>query len=111
MTQAQMTYRKQHRPKDKRANRLPVDPSKLQMGNTYESPPEYYYDIPFTCRDCGSSELWTAAQQKWWYEEAGGYFFTTAIRCRPCRQAERQRKQEARELQNRGTSKANKEGT
>ncbi len=68
------------------------------MGNTYSSPPEYYYDVEFTCRDCGSVEIWKAAQQKWWYEEVGGYFFATAVRCRSCRQKERDRKQEARRV-------------
>lgn len=91
-----MPGRKKLRGKDKAATRLPVDESKLNMGNTYDSPPDYYYDIEFTCRDCGSVEIWKAAQQKWWYEEAGGYFFATAVRCRGCREKERDRKNEAR---------------
>ncbi len=58
--------------KEKAAHRLSVDASKLNMGNTYDSPPAYYYDIEFTCQDCGSVEIWKAAQQKmvvrgsWW---------------------------------------------
>jgi hypothetical protein len=84
------------RHKNKDAHRLPVDASKLNMGNTYSSPPEYYYDISFSCCDCGSDEIWTAAQQKWWYEDAGGYFFSGAVRCRTCREIERARKKEAR---------------
>ena len=76
--------------------RLPVDPSKLDMGNTYSSPPEFYEDRTFACRDCGVQQTWTAAQQKWWYEDAGGYFFSTAIRCRACRAKERERIAEAR---------------
>ena len=91
-----MPRRKKHRGKDKAVTRLPVDESKLNMGNTYDSPPEYYYDIEFTCKDCGSEEVWKASQQKWWYEEAGGYFFATAIRCRRCREKERERKNQAR---------------
>ena len=91
-----MPRRKKHRGKDKAVTRLPVDESKLNMGNTYDSPPEYYYDIAFTCKDCGSEEVWKASQQKWWYEEAGGYFFATAIRCRRCREKERERKNQAR---------------
>ena len=42
--------------KEKAAHRLSVDASKLNMGNTYDSPPEYYCDIEFTCQDCGSVE-------------------------------------------------------
>jgi len=66
---------KKIRRKPKSENRLPVDEAKLNMGNTYSSAPEYYYDIEFTCVDCGIVQNWTAKQQKWWYEEAGGYFF------------------------------------
>ena len=66
------------------------------MGNTYSNAPEYYYDVEFNCEDCGVLEIWTAAQQKWWYEEAGGYFFSTAIRCRACRQKEKERVRQAR---------------
>jgi hypothetical protein len=91
-----MTNRRRIRSRNKKVDRLPVDSSKLNMGNTYDSAPEYYYDIEFYCSDCGSQEVWTAAQQKWWYEDAGGYFFTTAKRCRKCRKIERERKQNAR---------------
>jgi Probable zinc-ribbon domain len=45
----------------------------------------YYLPLPFTCKDCGVIEVWTAASQKFWYEECKGDVFTTAIRCRPCR--------------------------
>lgn len=86
--------------KPKSENRLPVDESKLNMGNTYSSPPDYYYDAEFTCVDCGVEQTWTAEQQKWWYEYAGGYFFATAIRCRPCRQKEKDRKDKARSQSN-----------
>lgn len=84
---------------------LPVDESKIRMGNSYSSPPAYYYDRPFLCRDCGIAQVWTAAQQKWWYEEAGGYFFSGAIRCRPCRQQERQRKATARRIHQEGLAR------
>ena len=96
---------KQVRKKPKSENRLPVEESKLNMGNTYSSPPDYYYDVEFTCVDCGIEQTWTAAQQKWWYEDAGGYFFAGAIRCRPCRQKEQDRKNEARKTQARKQSK------
>lgn len=76
-------------------NRLvPVDKKKLNLGNSYGTPPDFYRDIDFICVDCGSSETWLAEQQKWWYEEAGGYYFSTAVRCRSCRQKERARKAE-----------------
>ena len=52
----------------------------------------YYLDMPFTCKDCGKKEVWRATQQKWWYEIAKGGLETVAIRCRPCRRKERERK-------------------
>ncbi|HCE44320.1 MAG TPA: hypothetical protein DET40_12295 [Lentisphaeria bacterium] len=80
-------------------NRLvPVDKSKLNMGNSYETPPDYYRDMDFTCVDCGSKETWLAEQQKWWHEEAGGYCFSKAIRCRKCCEIEKERKAEARKV-------------
>ena len=86
----------QRRHHNKTERRLPVDASRLKMGNTYSVAPGYYYDIEFECVDCGVTEIWNAAQQKWWYEEAQGYFFAGANRCRSCRQVERGRKQRAR---------------
>jgi len=103
-----MHNRKILRGRNKAANRLPVDASKLNMGNTYDSPPEFYYDIEFTCQDCGSIEIWKASQQKWWYEEVGGYFFATAIRCRTCRAKERTRRKEARKIHLEGIQKKSK---
>ena len=105
-----MNERKRLRTKNKTASRLPVDASKLNMGNTYDSPPEYYYDLEFNCRDCGSKELWKAAQQKWWYEEAGGYFFATAVRCRKCRAKERDRKRLARKTHLEGLAQKRRDG-
>ncbi|MBI5551303.1 MAG: zinc-ribbon domain containing protein [Desulfobacterales bacterium] len=77
---------------------VPVDKSKLNLGNSYEAPPDCYRDIDFTCVDCGSNETWLAEQQKWWYEEVGGYYFSTAIRCRSCRKKEKERKEEAKRV-------------
>ncbi len=88
--------RRLKRGKDKAARRRPVDASRLNMGNTYSSAPLFYYDIEFSCVDCGVTETWTADQQKWWCEEAGGYFFSTAVRCRACREQERERRRRAR---------------
>lgn len=58
----------------------------------------YYWDKPFTCRDCGVAEVWTARQQKWWYEQAKGGILTTAIRCRACRKKEQARRSQARRI-------------
>lgn len=71
---------------------LIADKSKLNMGNTYDSPPEYYVDYRFTCIDCGAESIWTARQQKWWYEEIGAFIHTTAVRCSSCRLKIRNRK-------------------
>ena len=97
-----MADRPLRRCKPKSHSRLPVDPSKLNMGNTYSLPPLYYYDQVFTCKDCGSEEKWTAAQQKWWYEQVGGYFFSRAVRCRPCRKQEKARQAAARKTHREG---------
>jgi hypothetical protein len=58
--------------------------------------PEFYRDLSFVCRDCGKAEVWTAKQQQWWYEVAGGEIETKAIRCRRCRQRERERRAKVR---------------
>lgn len=58
----------------------------------------FYQDEPFVCRDCGSSEVWTASQQKWWFELAKGGIFTKASRCRACRRRERVRHKAARRI-------------
>jgi hypothetical protein len=71
------------------AQRVPVDPSQFAPHNSYSPPNGFYKDIPFTCQDCGSLEVWTATQQKWWYEVAKGSIYSFAVRCRPCRQARR----------------------
>jgi hypothetical protein len=52
----------------------------------------FYVDAPFTCKDCGKAEVWTATQQKWWYEVARGDIATRAVRCRPCRRRHREEK-------------------
>lgn len=74
-------------------NAILADHEQLQHNNTYGLLPKFYVDKPFICRDCGSSQLWTASQQKWWYEVAKGNINSTAVRCRPCRQKLRLLKQ------------------
>lgn len=75
-----------------------ADPAELAHNNTYGLLPLYYMDKAFTCRDCGSEELWTAKQQKWWYEVAKGNINSTAVRCRACRRREQARRAEARRI-------------
>ena len=71
----------------------------------YTLMPLFYVDMPFTCKDCGSKELWTAKQQKWWYEIAKGSIDSTAVRCRRCRKREQARKAEARRVYFEGIAK------
>ena len=52
----------------------------------------YYVDEPFTCRDCGKEEVWTAKQQQWWFEVAKGNINSKAVRCRACRKRVREEK-------------------
>ena len=61
----------------------------MANNNTYGPLPHYYKDIKFTCKDCRSPAIYTAAQQKWWYEVAKGHIHSTASRCTNCR-ADRQ---------------------
>ena len=79
-----------------------VDQAALAPDNSYGAPDfvqrGYYIDHPFACQDCGITAVWTASQQQWWYEVAKGSVWTTAIRCRPCRVRERERRQTARRL-------------
>ena len=62
-----------------------ADHKELVHNNTYGLLPEYYIDVPFICKDCGTEQIWTAKQQKWWYEIAKGYIDSCAIRCYSCR--------------------------
>lgn len=70
----------------------PADRSVLQRyNNTYGLLPGAYLARPFTCRDCGAEEVWTAKQQKWWYETVHGHIDSRAVRCLACRCARRER--------------------
>lgn len=73
-----------------------VDRAQLAPANSYGAPDfvtrGYYVDTPFRCVDCGTDEVWTAAQQQWWYEVAKGFIYSHAKRCRPCRQVRRVRR-------------------
>jgi len=72
-----------------------VNLSHLAPYNSYGEPAfvqrGWYEDQAFRCVDCGKDELWTAAQQQWWYETIQGHVYSSAIRCRVCRLAKRQR--------------------
>jgi Probable zinc-ribbon domain len=57
---------------------------------------DWYVDQPFTCRDCGITEIWKAAKQKRYVESWGGHTAARATRCSACRKKERERKAEAR---------------
>lgn len=62
-----------------------ADQARLDHINTYGDLPEFYVDYPFTCRDCGKEQVWSAFRQKWYYEEAKGHIWSVAVRCRECR--------------------------
>jgi Probable zinc-ribbon domain len=81
------------------------NPAKLALNNTLGLLPLFYIDTAFTCRDCGSKEVWTAKQQKWWHEEAQGHIDSHAVRCRPCRLIERARVTEARRIAEEGLAR------
>jgi len=78
-----------------------VNPTLLRPTNSYDIPDfvqrEFYVDRPFVCKDCGKAE--------WWYETARGDVWTVAVRCRPCRRRERERKTEVRRIQLEGIAK------
>jgi hypothetical protein len=82
---------------------IPADPSQQAPNNSY-TPPLFYEDIEFTCRDCETEEVWTAEQQQWYYEVAKGSIYGRALRCGPCREKIR----EAKELQRQQMEAADK---
>jgi len=66
----------------------------LLHNNTYSFLPKFYLDKPFSCKDCGTKEIWTAIKQKWWYEVAKGHIDSTAVRCMKCRMKKRREKEQ-----------------
>lgn len=78
------------------AGALLVNPSKLMSFgmNDYHTP--WYEDIPFTCKDCGTQQVWPAESQQWYYETLGRPLGAGPHRCRECRQKERERVRLAR---------------
>ncbi len=93
----------------RREGEAPVNESLLAPDNSYSIPDfverGYYEDKPFTCKDCGTAEIWRSTQQKWWYEVAKGSVWTTAVRCRNCRRKERERVREARRVHLEGVAR------
>jgi len=77
---------------------IPANRETLRLNNTYGLLPLFYVDYAFNCRDCESAQIWTAKQQKWWYEIMQGNINSVAVRCRPCRKKEQQRKKLARDI-------------
>ena len=67
-----------------------ADMTKHAAHNSY-GPKFWYRDEEFTCKDCGSREVWTAQAQRWWFEVAKGQINSRANRCRSCRQAWREK--------------------
>ncbi|MFZ6758585.1 zinc-ribbon domain containing protein [Undibacterium sp. Ji50W] len=80
------------------AGAVMADREILRHNNTYSLLPLFYVDHAFNCRDCGCAQIWTGKQQKWWYEIMQGDINSLAVRCRPCRKKEQQRKKLAREI-------------
>ena len=89
-----------------------VKPENLAPTGSYSIPDfvvrGYYIDMPFTCKSCGTAQVWSGTQQKWWYESAKGDVWTTAIMCKPCRARERARKVAAREVHLAGLARKGK---
>ncbi|MCX6847835.1 MAG: zinc-ribbon domain containing protein [Verrucomicrobia bacterium] len=84
------------------AKEIPEDalPAALELQNPQGtwSPPLYYRDISFHCKDCRKHEMWSATQQRWYYEIAKGSLLSQATRCRACRKKHREETLRQREL-------------
>ncbi len=91
------------------ADAVPVKPELCAPPYPYSAPDFMrrgtYLDMHFVCKDCGKDDIWSATQQKWWYETANGDIYSVAVRCRPCRKAERARKAQARRVHLEGIEK------
>lgn len=87
------------------AGALMADAAQLAHNNTYGRLPRFYVDRVVRCRQCGKDEVWPAERQKWWYEIAKGNINTQAVLCRACRDAEKQRKDEARRVHMEGIAR------
>ena len=45
----------------------------------------YYRDKPFTCKKCGTDQIWKAEDQQWYYEIVKGFVRNEASLCAACR--------------------------
>jgi len=72
-----------------------IDPDLINLGGSYLKP-TCFQDQPFVCQDCGSDENWKAIDQAWYFETTFAPYYSKAIRCRACREREKERKQLAR---------------
>jgi hypothetical protein len=75
-----------------------ADLSQLEHDNIYGPRPLFYVDRQFACIECGSEEVWTAADQKWWYEVAKGKLDSRAVRCSACRKLHQAKVKAARKV-------------
>jgi len=81
----------------RRYNYIEADHNELSHNNTYGLLPIYYVDKFFYCKECDTQEVWTAKQQKWWYETAKGHIDSTAVHCKNCRNAIKNKKAQQKE--------------
>jgi hypothetical protein len=80
------------------AGAIPAEQANLLHDRTLGPRPRFYADRRFTCAECGTEEVWTAADQKWWYEDARGKIASRANRCRACRRNGRLRRSQERRI-------------
>jgi hypothetical protein len=80
------------------AGAIPAEQANLLHDRTYGPRPRFYVDEPFTCIECGTQEVWRAADQKWWYEQAKAKIATRANRCSTCRRKRRMRRSQERRI-------------
>jgi hypothetical protein len=58
-----------------------------------------FIDARLTCRDCGRSFVFSAAEQRYWYETLKSWVQSRPKQCLACRRVRRARRREAREEQ------------
>jgi hypothetical protein len=75
---------------------IPVDPDLVSFGSEWSSPPAFFRDQTFICKDCGELCVWAAEDQRWYFETTKAPSCKAAVRCRECRRKERERVREAR---------------
>lgn len=76
---------------------IPTDLKALSHVNTYDTLPEYYIDIEFTCRRCKWSDVWEARHQKWYLEVSKSSIHSKPLYCWKCRRVREAEKERVRE--------------